>query len=152
MTSLINIVVWLVLMQDFQATKPEGAWQFHDPAGITHALILADGHYALTSYDLTGKKFVSTRGGKYRLEAGGITEIVEFNTLDPQQVGTEQKTFLFAAKGKDALLKDAAGNSFLRIDDGGPGALAGAWVITGRMGNGELRTMTPGARALTWMP
>jgi hypothetical protein len=146
MTSLVNMIVWLVLMLDFQATKPDGAWQVRDQAGITHALILADGHYALTSYDLTARKFVSTRGGKYRIEAGGIVEVVEFNTIDPLQIGTEQKTFRLETKGTDISLKDGSGNSLSRVDDGGPGALAGAWVITGRMGNGELRTMTPGAR------
>ena len=35
---------------------------------------------------------------------------------------------------------------FKRLDDGKPGALAGAWLITGRVTDNGMQTITPGAR------
>ena len=130
-----------------QTPAIDGAWRAQGGDGNTqHVLILADGLFALTTYDLTSKTFTSTRGGKYKTEGSDIVESVEFNTANPEQVGTDQKAIQWQKKGKEFLLKGPGGLAFSRIDDGGPGKLAGAWVITGRMSNGELRTMTPGAR------
>jgi len=128
---------------DWQTPQAEGAWQAQDKDGNSVSLILADGHYALTTFNAPARKFISARGGKYQVRDGFIVETVEFNTLNPQQVGTDQKTVRWVTSGQ---VIDADGNTFSRTDDGGPGQLAGAWVITGRMNNNELRAMTPGAR------
>lgn len=147
MTAL-TIIISLLLsqVQSSSHQKAEGAWQAHDQDGNTLILILADGHYSLTAYDLSKKTFASTRGGKYKTENDALVEMVEFNTLEPQQVGTEVRVLTWSKKGNEVSLTGPAGLVFSRVDDGGPGKLAGAWVITGRMSNGELRTMTPGAR------
>jgi hypothetical protein len=144
MINLIIIMGALAWAANDQTPDIEGAWKAQGDGDI-QVLILADGHFALTTYNLVSKTFTSTRGGKYRTEGNAIVESVEFNTTKPEQVGTEQKVIQWEKRGKDLLLK-SEGGAFSRLDDGGPGKLAGAWVITGRVSNGELRTMTPGAR------
>lgn len=50
---------------------------------------------------------------------------------------------------KDALTltsPDGQKTTYQRIDAGKPGALAGAWLITGRVTDKGLQTITPGAR------
>jgi hypothetical protein len=145
MINLIIIFGALAWAANDQTPRIEGAWRAQGDGNI-QVLILADGHFALSTYNPTLKTFTSTRGGKYRTDGNAIVESVEFNTANPEQVGSDQKAIQWEKKGKDLLLKDQGGLAFSRIDDGGPGKLAGAWVITGRMSNGELRAMTPGAR------
>jgi hypothetical protein len=145
MKSFMFAVVGLTMLgANADVPAVEGAWSYQDKDGFQSVLILADGHYALTTYDLAGKTFVSTRGGKYRADGNRLMETVEFNTADLQQVGTEQSTFQLDPRNPELLImKDTR---LTRIDNGTPGKLAGAWVITGRMAPDGMRKMTPGAR------
>jgi hypothetical protein len=146
MNTLIVIVALLTIAGIAPPpSKIEGAWSFKDGNGQQQVLIVADGHFALTSYDLAGKSFVSTRGGKYKIEGDKLIEIVEFNTTDPTQIGSEQSPFTLEITRKETVLK-SGGATFSRLDDGAPGKLAGAWVITGRMTPNGIRRNTPGAR------
>src|SRR5690606_688936 len=47
------------------------------------------------------------------------------------------------------LEEDSENSEWKRIDNGKPGKLAGAWLITGRMQEGKMSQMTPGARRTT---
>lgn len=143
-TVLIAFGVWGLMLNEQKAPAIEGAWAYNDKNGMQVVVILADGHYASTTYDLAGKSFVSTRGGKYRVEKNKVIESVEFNTADPQQIGTEQSQFFVDPKRPDMLALEGA--HLTRLDDGTPGKLHGAWVITGRMTGDGMRQMTPGAR------
>jgi hypothetical protein len=44
------------------------------------------------------------------------------------------------------MVLEGGDRAFTRLDNGGPGLLSGAWLITGRMQNNELQKITPGAR------
>lgn len=146
MKTLLIISAFLTLIGiPPQAPDLEGAWSFQDDNGQQQVIILADGHYALSTYNITAKTFESTRGGKFRLDGKKLIEVVEFNTADTQQVGTEQSVFTVEKKGKQSILK-SNGTTYARLDDGTPGKLAGAWVITGRMTANGPRRNTPGAR------
>jgi hypothetical protein len=118
-----------------------GAWESGNPESRT-TIIFSEGYFASTQYDLTNKKFISTHGGKWKLEGDKLIQVIEFDMKTPEDVGTEIK---LEAKLKGKSLQLGSSN-YYRVDDGLPGKLAGAWLITGRMGDDGMRTMTPGVR------
>lgn len=116
-----------------------GAWESHsisengDP--LKTVRIFVDGyHVSTTFHDLTGS-FVVTHGGSWYLEGDVLTEKIEFDTNNSERVGTEVrhkvKIETHEIEIGDTLQK------FTRIDDGSPGALEGAWLMSGRMVDGQ---------------
>ena len=79
---------------------------------------------------------------------GGNTLVVtlEFNTQAPEDIGKEIRGKADFSQDKLQLSLLGASEKFNRLDDGRPGLLAGAWLITGRMNNNALQKITPGAR------
>lgn len=64
-----------------------------------------------------------------------MTEVVEFNSIEPEKVGTSS-TFEIALT-ESTLQIVGSEHVFKKIDSGEPGALAGAWLMSGRKRNGE---------------
>ena len=113
-------------------TSPAGAWQTVREDGATGVWIVAGNHFSIAWYRSDPAKFVSTEGGSWtKAEDGGLTVTYEFDTANPARVGTSQKVDLEGWK---------------RIDAGAPGALQGAWLMTGRVRDGQASTRKPGAR------
>lgn len=141
----ILITTALVLVQAILMAQPvslEGAWQ-SGPDENRKVMIVAGKFFAVAVYNLKDNTYTGTYGGTWRVENNEFTEVQEFNTLKSDLIGIEQKSTLKNHPDKINL----NGADFTRIDDGKPGALAGAWLITGRMGDdGTISRRTPGAR------
>ena len=102
-----------------------------------HVVIFADGYQVLSTYDANSGKFIHTNGGTWKLDGDMMTEKVEFHTDDSSYVGKE---FSFQIKlTKDELSIVGRDMVMKRIDDGTPGALQGAWLMSGRIRDGETR-------------
>ncbi|MBW3565315.1 MAG: membrane or secreted protein [Acidobacteria bacterium] len=120
-----------------------GAWQSVDDSGNISTLIMTDGHFSVAVYKTDPNEFVSTRGGKWTMAREGVAETTyEYHTADPEMVGTTHEV-PFSIRGDELMTRDVR---WTRIDDGTPGDLEGAWLITGQKRDGEIRTRTPGAR------
>lgn len=117
----------VLLLLSFQIVSAQtldeikGGWQ--GPDGV---YIFADGFYAYAAYD--ENEFEGTHGGKFDLAGGKMNRQFEFNTFDPEKVGSSVSETL-SISGSKLLIN---GQSFDRIDDGSPGKLAGAWLFSGR--------------------
>ena len=72
--------------------------------------------------------------------------MLEFNTLHQELVGKEIRYDLSLDKGKLTFMEANQKTKWNKVDDGKPGALAGAWLITARVVNNENQTITPAAR------
>src|SRR5690349_21742684 len=122
-----------------------GAWK-STMGDNERTMICSEKYYAIAIYNVKDKRFVGTYGGSYRLEDDGYVITMEFHSLNPETVGNEYSGN-FSLKG-DVLRVDEDGgvSEWKKVDDGKPGKLAGAWVITGRVRDGKLSKMTPGAR------
>ncbi|HEY5691427.1 MAG TPA: membrane or secreted protein [Cyclobacteriaceae bacterium] len=117
-----------------------GAWQ-SSKDGNTGLWIITEKHFSITYYTPSG--FGYTEGGEWgQLPDGKIEMMWEYHTKDIELVG-EKKSYIIAAKGDQLSLE---GTEWKRIDNGSPGQLAGAWLITGRYRDGELSERTPGVR------
>lgn len=142
MKKTLMICIFLCLSVLGYAQNIKGAWQLK--SGNNTAVILADENYlVVTSFDLAGKKFENTWGGKYMLNGDQVTVDVEFNTASVAMVGTSQ-TYLMKVKKKSLELDGA---KFEKTDNGSETALAGLWRITGRAGeDGRISQMQGGPR------
>lgn len=125
-----------------QAQPLTGAWEHK---GAQHTTRIYSGNFfAETEYDLKGKLFVGTYGGTYAVAGDEITETIEWDSRRPERIGTTVKRKLKWGKDNTSYQLELV---FNKVDDGTPGALSGAWLITGRINDkGEIRRSTPGAR------
>lgn len=122
-----------------------GAWQ-KGPDDNRIVWINSEKHFSTSVYNLKEKKFLGTCGGIWKVEGNTLVEMYEFNTMDPGKIGQEVRNEI-EMKGDKLIIKAEGGKEeWTRVDNGAPGKLAGAWVITGRVNAGGVQKMTPGAR------
>jgi len=144
------LVIALVTIVSLHASRSwqqsvEGAWQRQD--GTTRqVIIIQDGYFALTTYDLVNKKFIGTFGGSINPSSDEFHVHPEFDTKNKDRVGGHLH-FPFQLLDKNKLKTSLGGQEqeWTRVDDGNSG-LAGNWRITARMNNGQMQPMQRGAR------
>ena len=144
---LLSLLVWFRGEVYGQRTSLDlvGAWQKGSDENRI-VWINSEKYFSATVYNLKENKFLGTCGGVWRVEGNTLVEFYEFNTLDPGKIGTEVRSEI-EMKGNKLSIKTEAGNEeWSRVDNGTPGKLAGAWVITGRVKAGGVQKTTPGAR------
>lgn len=153
----MKALILIPLMLAFSAFAPlsnqsdnrlAGAWEWRE-GNVIRTAIFTPGHYAVTAYDLEGKKFIDTRGGSWQINGKNLVLKEEFNTEDKEQIGKENRVaFTLKDKKLSASLShgDTKAKQWNRLDAGEPGKLAGAWLITGRAVDDNMQKITPGAR------
>lgn len=114
-----------------------GAWRLN-AGGAEQVLLFMDGYYTHTTYDVSGKRFIQTRGGTYTLQGGQLTVHYEFDTQNKEQVG---QAVTYSASLKDGQLVANVSGAAERWTplDNGQAPLAGLWQITARQQNGALQ-------------
>jgi hypothetical protein len=119
-----------------------GAWEMYHTNKLGDKLrsvvIFADGYQVLTTYHAETGRFMATNGGTWRLEGDTMIEKVEFDTDNPDRVGSEVR--FKVTNGGKILTVVGEDIEMKRIDDGKPGALQGAWLMSGRMRDGKEET------------
>lgn len=121
-----------------------GAWETGTDVKTTR--IYTERFFVVTAYNPKDKQFVSTAGGTWALKGTEIVETFEFNSAKPDLVGTTVSAPAAVRNERLTLTSGGKGEEWTKVDDGTPGKLSGAWLITGRMNNGQMNKMTPGAR------
>ncbi len=82
-------------------------------------------------FDAETGDFIKTNGGTWKLDGNTMTEVAEFNSENPEKVG-EEVSFDIEWDGSDKMRIVGMDTWATRVDDGSPGALAGAWLISAR--------------------
>ena len=139
MKKLIVLLICTVVSFGAKAQSIVGAWERYYTSETGEKLkcvvIFSDGYKSQTTYNAETGKFIYTKGGSWKLDADSMTEKLEFNTEKPELVGEE---FNYKVKISDAILEILDKEiHFTRIDNGSPGKLQGAWLMSGRIRNGE---------------
>lgn len=137
-----------------QAQDLEGAWRLTSENGQDikdqeTIKIYQDGYFAFGSKETDTNKFLKAGGGEYSVAASGsrgYIEAFDFHTEKAELIGTE-KNFQIEIEGNELRLSSEGNKKqvWQKISDR-EDELSGNWVITGRERNGEMNTMTPGAR------
>lgn len=115
-----------------------GAWKSaHTSAAgepLTSVIIFSDSYQSTTIYNSDTGEFISTTGGAWVLEDDMLIETVEFDSAQTERVGTEVRTKVLVEA--EQFTKVADNSSYTAIDHGAPGALQGAWLMSGRVQDG----------------
>lgn len=130
----------LILVNLFSyAQSPVGAWErFYDDEdgnNIRSVVIFSEKFQSIVMYNAKTGEFIYSNGGTWELNGNMMTEKVEFDTANSERVGDEL-TFEVIITNNSLSIPDANWE-FSKIDDGMPGELNGAWLMSGRYRNGE---------------
>lgn len=142
MKKYILTILACILCLSLQAQTILGAWEntksTADGQQLKNVVVFSEGHQVSTWFNANTGAFVSTNGGSWSLNGNVITETVEFDSKTPSRVGSqvsfeiELSEHTLKIKGMDTV--------WTRIDNNSPGALSGAWLMSGRKRNGEFQT------------
>lgn len=145
--TLLQVLTFSVThAQHVTASNFLGAWE-QVSNQVRTTMICSDKFFSVAIYHVQEKKFIGTYGGAFHVDGKDFIEKIEYNTIHTELVGKELNYTITSMKnGKLVLLKDKDETVWNKVDDGKPGALAGAWLITGRMVGDEIQSITPGAR------
>lgn len=137
-----TIAILLILLTlSISAQNPVGAWTWNqtiDGKDLKGVVIFSEDYQAATWYDAETGAFSETNGGSWKLEGSTMTEVVEFDSKRPERVG-QTVSFEIELDGPDKMRIVGQEEWATRLDSGEPGDLAGAWLISGRMRDGEIR-------------
>lgn len=112
-----------------------GAWGFGD-ADHKNVMIFSTNVFSVAAYSIKEKKFIASYGGTWRVDGNKLIRTIEWHSKDSTQVGSEWTNDINTNNNQ---LNIAGTNEKLeRLDNGGPGALAGVWVITGNYTNDKV--------------
>ena len=139
MKKIIFLLVGTFFSFVVNAQSVIGAWEGYSTSEtgekLRSVVIFADGYQVLAIYDAETGKFIHSNGGTWKLDGNVMTEKVEFNTDNPERVGTEVS---FEVSITDTTLQIVGSEMKLtRIDNGTPGELHGAWLMSGRVRDGK---------------
>lgn len=139
MRKTILLMILSVISSVLNAQSHIGAWErYHtneEGENLKSVVIFADGYQVISTYNTDTGKFISCNGGTWKLEGDTMTEKVEFDTKTPERVGSEVVFKVTITENEIRI--DGRDMTMKRIDDGTPGALQGAWLMSGRVRNGE---------------
>lgn len=139
MKKIIVLIVCMIFSFGIKAQSVIGAWERNHTSEngekLKSVVIFSDGYQVLSTYKALTGEFITTNGGTWKLSGSTMTEKVEFSSTNPERVGTEVS---FEVSVNDSILSLVKnGINFKRIDAGTPGKLMGAWLMSGRIRDGE---------------
>ncbi len=139
MKKIIVLLCCIASLSGLSAQSIIGAWEGYSTSKsgekLRSVVIFTDGYQVLTIYNAETGKFVHSNGGTWKLEGDIMTEKVEFHTDNSERVGTEVS---FKVSITDTTINIVGGELKLnRIDNGTPGKLQGAWLMSGRIRDGK---------------
>lgn len=135
-----------------------GAWRVAEVNGqvipedsdIKTIRIISEDYTMFATYNLKEKQFIGTGGGAWKLEGDKLSGTIDFETNDTSLIGSsynyklkmpDKNTFIAEGESKEGPVKVR----MTRIDDSS-NEMAGAYRISGRFRNGEMRESRPGPR------
>jgi len=144
---LLLFIPLISISQSKDLLSLHGAWETtitENGDDATYIAVVADNYFSVTRFSKKLKTFYGTSGGSISAQNGVLNLNFEYFSTDPSRVGTVEE-LKYSIKG-DAMEVEGSSNTWKRLDSGKPGALANAWLITGRERNGEMTQRKPGPR------
>lgn len=144
MKQLLLIALFASIAISSSAQVQTGAWMRRLDTSIQY-LTIVDQYFVITTFNPDEKKFYQTRGGTAVMDGKQMKGVIEFNTSDKSEVKSSY-SYNYTFNKKDLVMSiGGIDKTWLWVDDGNEG-LAGNWRITGRMQDGKMAAMNPGAR------
>ena len=139
MKKILLLLMFTLLSISINAQSFVGAWErYHNSEKgeeLKSVVIFSDGFQAISTYNAKTGKFIYSNGGAWKLNGDSITEKVEFDTNNPERVGSE---VTFKVEINEYSMRIVGSEmKFQRVDNGKPGELNGAWLMSGRIRDGK---------------
>ncbi len=138
-----KIVFILMLVTVCFVTKAQGltgAWEtyYSSEKGdkLKSVIIISEKHQVLTTFHAETGEFINTNGGSWQLNGNMMTETIEFSTEKPESVGQKITFEIKLSDNNLQIIGDK--HEYNRIDNGTPGKLEGAWLMSGRKRNDQI--------------
>ena len=128
---LLTFVISYPVSGQNEKANFNGAWRSDE--GI---IIFSGDFFSYALFDTESRSFEGTYGGTWSYKNQMLNLLMEYNTFDNTKVGQyieKQANF----DDENLIIE---GHEFIRIDNGLPGALEGAWLFSGRKRDGEIQT------------
>lgn len=142
MKNIFLILICLSLSLGVKAQSLIGAWEMVQDSQtgkkIKTVMVFTDGYQSTTTYDAETGAFIATQGGSWELKGGTLFLKMEFDSSHPDSVGTD--VILKVSISDSVLSLEETGDKLQKVDDGTPGKLAGAWLMSGRNVDGEFQS------------
>lgn len=139
MKKIIVLLICACLSVELNAQSFIGAWEAYYTSengdSLKSVVIFSDGYQVIATHDLKTGKFISTEGGTWKLDGDTMTETVEFDSKYPDKVGKEVSFKVFINDSVMGIV--GQDREYKRIDNGEPRKLHGAWLMSGRVRDGE---------------
>ena len=136
------LVYSLIFNNAIFSQSPVGAWEryYDDNEGraVRSVVIFSGKFQSIAVFDAESGDFIYSNGGTWKIEGNIMTEKVEFDTADAEKVG--QIISFEVIVEQNHLILPEFGWKFTKIDDGSPGKLNGAWVMSSRLKNGQMKS------------
>jgi hypothetical protein len=146
-TILVALIVSGTMTKDAPAQDKDaltGAWETQVAEG-KEVMVMQDGYCTITRYDVDGKKFFYSKGGRYSINNDVLTVDSDFHSGDKAQA-SKKITLRFSVKGDQLTLKDGGQSQVWKLVDNKATDITGSWRINGRVRDGVMSEMRPGAR------
>ena len=139
MKNSIILITILLFSFDLNSQSLIGAWERIkvNGSGIKEkqtVIFSSNGFQSISIFNAETGEFIYTNGGTWSLNGDDLIEKVEFDTRNPERVGSEG-TFKIILKKISLVGPD--GHPWKKVDEGKPGKLEGAWLMAGRFRNGK---------------
>ena len=139
MKKIIVLIIYTFCIININAQNVIGAWERNHISeqgkNLKSIVIFSNGYQAISTYELESGKFIYSNGGTWNLKGDTMTEKVEFDTKNSDRVGSE---VTFKIQITDSTLAIIGSDmKFKKLDDGSPGDLNGAWLMSGRVKDGK---------------
>ena len=142
MKKIIVLIACALLLSESKAQSVIGAWEAFKTAEngdtLRSVVLFADGYQVLTTYNASTGEFIHSNGGTWKLDGPIMTEKVEFHSDISERVGAEVSFEIMVSESTLQIVK--SGKEFTKIDNGAPGELQGAWLMSGRVSEGKMQS------------
>ena len=137
----IIILTIILISVSANAQNIIGSWErihsSNDGKELKSIVIFTESHQSISIIENKTGKLIHSNGGTWSLDGNTMTEVVEFDTDNPERVGS---SVVFDIELNNNYLKIVGSDrKFFRNDDGGPGELNGAWLMSSRIRNGVMQ-------------
>ena len=134
----IPLFIFLIVSQFLNSQSVDGAWELYktnsEGTNEKHVAIFSNGFNSSTVYNNIDGKFISTNGGSWYINDNLLTQKIEFDSKNPERVGLTKTSEIELKANKMTII--STGLTWTKIDDGSPGELNGAWLMSGRIRDG----------------
>ncbi len=138
MNKMPLLIILITVSQFLNSQSIDGAWEKYktnyEGSNERHIAIFSNGFNSSTVYNSVNGKFISTDGGSWYFKDNLLTQKIEFDSKNPERVGLTTNSEIKLNENKMTIIR--TGETWTKIDDGSPGKLNGAWLMSGRIRDG----------------